>query len=85
MPALTRRQALGLLVAPLPAQPSPKPNFVFILVDDMRWDSFSYAGHPFIKTPNIDRIAREGAQFTNAFVTPPLLPQPRQFPHQPYG
>jgi N-acetylglucosamine-6-sulfatase len=72
MSALTRRQAFGLLAAPLLAQAPSRPNFVFILVDDMRWDSFSYAGHPFLKTPHIDRIAREGAQFTNAFVTTPL-------------
>ena len=72
MNAVTRRQAFGLLAAPLLAQAPPKPNFVFILIDDMRWDSFGYAGHPFIKTPNIDRVAREGAQFTNAFVTTPL-------------
>jgi len=72
MNAVTRRQAFGLLAAPLLAQTSPRPNFVFILIDDMRWDSFGYAGHPFIKTPNIDRVAREGAQFTNAFVTTPL-------------
>jgi N-acetylglucosamine-6-sulfatase len=69
---LTRRQAFGLFAAPVLAQPQARPNFVFILVDDMRWDSFSYAGHPFLKTPNIDRIAREGAHFTNAFVTTPL-------------
>ena len=72
MNAVTRRQAFGLFAAPLLAQAPPKPNFVFILIDDMRWDSFGYAGHPFIKTPNIDRVAREGAQFTNAFVTTPL-------------
>jgi N-acetylglucosamine-6-sulfatase len=72
MPSITRRQAFGLLAAPLLAQPPARPNFVFVLIDDMRWDSFSYAGHPFLKTPNIDRIAREGAHFTNAFVTTPL-------------
>ncbi|MBL8240491.1 MAG: sulfatase [Bryobacterales bacterium] len=72
MPTHTRRQAFGLLAAPLCAQASTRPNFVFILVDDMRWDSTGYAGHPFLKTPNIDRLAREGAQFTNAFVTTPL-------------
>ncbi len=72
MPPISRRHAFGLLAAPLLAQTPPKPNFVFILIDDMRWDSFGYAGHPFLKTPNIDRIAREGAQFTNAFVTTPL-------------
>lgn len=69
---MTRRQAFGVLAAPLAAQAQARPNFVFVLIDDMRWDSFGYAGHPFIKTPNIDRVAREGAHFTNAFVTTPL-------------
>jgi len=48
------------------------PNFVFILIDDMRWDVMSCAGHPFVKTPNIDRIAEAGIRFTNAFVTTSL-------------
>ncbi len=51
---------------------SPKPNIIFILVDDLRWDDLGCAGHPFSKTPQIDRIAREGAQFRNAFATTPL-------------
>src|SRR3954452_5362952 len=54
------------------AQPTKRPNVVFILVDDQRWDSLGCAGHPFLKTPNIDRIAREGAYFNNYFVTLPL-------------
>ena len=49
-----------------------RPNFVFILVDDLRWDELSSSGHPFIRTPNIDRIAKEGALFRNAFMTTPL-------------
>jgi arylsulfatase A-like enzyme len=49
-----------------------RPNIVFILVDDLRWDELGITGHPFIKTPNIDRIAREGAMFRNAFMTTPL-------------
>ncbi|MEK6288021.1 MAG: sulfatase [Acidobacteriota bacterium] len=49
-----------------------RPNIVFILIDDLRWDELGIAGHPFIKTPNIDRIAREGARFRNAFMTTPL-------------
>jgi len=46
-----------------------RPNFVFFLIDDMRHDVMSCAGHPFVRTPNIDRIARGGVRFTNAFVT----------------
>ncbi len=49
-----------------------RPNIIFILVDDLRWDEIGIAGHPFIKTPNIDRIGREGAMFRNAFMTTPL-------------
>src|SRR5947208_574190 len=52
--------------------PPSRPNVIFILMDDMRWDCMSCAGHPFIKTPNIDRIAHEGAMFRNYFVTLPL-------------
>lgn len=48
------------------------PNIIFILVDDMRWDEFGNAGHPYIKTPNIDRLAVEGFKFTNAFCSTPL-------------
>jgi len=46
-----------------------KPNIIFILIDDMRWDAMSCVGHPFLRTPNIDRIAKNGILFTNAFVT----------------
>lgn len=49
-----------------------RPNIVVILVDDLRWDAFRCVGHPFVKTPNIDRLAKEGATFTNCFVTTPL-------------
>ncbi|MDD4871362.1 MAG: sulfatase [Kiritimatiellae bacterium] len=49
-----------------------RPNVVFILTDDHRWDHLSCAGHPFLKTPNIDRIAAEGVMFRNMFVTTSL-------------
>ena len=73
--ALIAATLIGFLLfgAPLAqAQQSARPNVIFILMDDMRWDCMSCAGHPFIKTPNIDRIAREGAMFKNYFVTLPL-------------
>ncbi len=54
------------------AEDGPPPNIVVILVDDLRWDDIGCAGHPFVRTPNIDRIAREGARFRNAFCTTPL-------------
>src|SRR5436853_7105564 len=49
-----------------------RPNIVFVLVDDLRWDALSCMGHPVAKTPNIDRIAKEGALFKNFFVSIPL-------------
>lgn len=49
-----------------------RPNFVFILCDDLRKGALSSEGHPFAKTPHIDRIAREGMTFRNAFVTTPV-------------
>jgi N-acetylglucosamine-6-sulfatase len=56
---------------PEPAPPRP-PNVVVVLVDDLRWDDIGVAGHPFVQTPAIDRLAREGTRFTNAFATTPL-------------
>ncbi len=48
---------------------NPKPNFVFFLGEGLRWDEFSCMGNPILRTPNMDRIAREGMTFRNAFVT----------------
>ncbi len=48
------------------------PNVVFILIDDLRYDTFGYMGHPFVETPHIDALAKGGMQFTNAFVTTSL-------------
>ena len=68
-------------------QQQRRPNVVFILVDDLRWDELGISGHPFIKTPNIDRIGREGVVFRNAFMTTPLCSPSRasfltgQYPH----
>lgn len=49
-----------------------KPNIVFILVDDLRWDELGVAGHPYMQTPNIDRVAATGVYFQNSFTTTPL-------------
>ena len=49
-----------------------RPNIVLIVVDDLRFDDIGATGHPFVRTPNIDRLAREGARFLNAFATTPL-------------
>ncbi|WP_209331646.1 sulfatase family protein [Lunatimonas salinarum] len=52
------------------AVPDPKrPNIIFILTDDQRWDALGYAGNEIIHTPHMDRLAGEGLYFENAFVT----------------
>ncbi len=73
LPLLFAGALLVLAVPPLAmAQADDRPNFVVVLVDDMRWDDFGAGGHPFVRTPNIDRVAAEGAMFLNAFTTTPL-------------
>jgi len=49
-----------------------QPNIIMIVVDDLRWDEFSAAGHPYLLTPNIDRLAEEGVIFENAYQAVPL-------------
>jgi len=49
-----------------------KPNLIVILIDDLRFDETGASGHPYLKTPSIDRLANEGAKFANAFHTTPL-------------
>ena len=49
-----------------------RPNFLIILIDDLRFDEFGAGGHPYMKTPYIDRIAHEGAILERAFHTTPI-------------
>src|SRR6201996_119612 len=59
---------------------SRRPNLVFFLGEGLRHDEFSIAGNSLLKTPNLDRIAREGAWFRNAFCTNALcLPSRASF------
>ncbi|NCB08143.1 MAG: DUF4976 domain-containing protein [Bacteroidia bacterium] len=48
------------------------PNIIFILTDDQRWDALGYAGNSIIQTPEMDKLAKEGVYFRNAFVTTPI-------------
>src|SRR6184192_2998531 len=74
-------------LAALPAGAADRPNIVFVLVDDIRWDAFGCMGHPWVKTPNVDRLAKEGVLFKNFFDTIPLCSPARagfltgRFPH----
>lgn len=44
-----------------------KPNLLFIMTDQQRYDALSLAGNKVLKTPNLDRLARQGAYFKNAY------------------
>ena len=59
---------LLILAAPLHAAPE-KPNIVFLLADDWRFDTLGVAGNPVVKTPHLDKLAADGFRFTNARVT----------------
>ncbi len=65
--------ALGLAGLSLPRRASggdaTRPNILFLLTDDHRADALGCMGHPFLRTPNIDRLALEGVLFRNHFVT----------------
>jgi len=49
-----------------------KPNILFSMSDDQRHDCMGCAGHPFIDTPAMDRLAEEGIRFANGFTAVPL-------------
>jgi arylsulfatase A-like enzyme len=49
-----------------------KPNIVFILTDDQRWDALGVAGNSIIQTPQMDELAKKGVYFKNAFSTTPI-------------
>ena len=54
------------------AKTKKRRNVILVLIDDQRYDAMSCMGHPFLKTPNLDRLAAGGAHFKNAFVTTSL-------------
>ena len=49
----------------------PLPNIVFILIDDLGWKDAGFMGSRYYETPNIDKLAREGMVFTNAYANAP--------------
>ena len=59
------------LFGPLAGAPAPaataRPNVVVFLADDLRPDALGALGHPIVKTPNLDRLARDGFVFRNAY------------------
>jgi arylsulfatase A len=61
------------LAAPLAAAAQPRrPNIVFILADDYGWRDTGYNGSTFYETPNLDRLAGSGIEFTNGYSASPV-------------
>ncbi|EON78371.1 hypothetical protein ADIS_1234 [Lunatimonas lonarensis] len=58
--------------AQTPTQAKQRPNIIFILTDDQRWDALGHAGNEYVQTPEMDRLAEEGSYFPNALVTTPI-------------
>jgi uncharacterized sulfatase len=75
MPGFTRRKFLvsgaAAMAAPLMAAPKRKRNVLFIASDDLN-NCLSCYGHPIVRTPNIDRIARQGVHFERSYCQFPL-------------
>ncbi|GEO06455.1 heparan N-sulfatase [Adhaeribacter aerolatus] len=46
-----------------------RPNIIFIIADDVSWDDIGCYGNPAVRTPNIDKIAKQGIRFDNAYLT----------------
>jgi arylsulfatase A len=68
-----RIAALLLAVAEVvPAAAASTPNILVLLADDLGWRDVGYAGHEHYRTPNIDRIAREGIRFDEAHSAAPI-------------
>ena len=64
--------ALIAVAPPLAAGEPERPNIIFVLTDDQAPWALGAAGHPDARTPNLDRLCREGVRLTNCFVATPV-------------
>ncbi len=68
--ALLTILALSSVAAPVPD--AVKPNFIFILIDDLGYGDLGCYGSKFYRTPNLDRVAAQGMKFTDAYAAAPV-------------
>jgi len=61
--------ALGRGIVAAQSRQAKRPNIIFLLTDDQRWDTMGCMGNRIIQTPNMDDMAAHGVKFINAFVT----------------
>lgn len=68
---LTRTILVSSILFPVPnyAKEEVQPNIIILIADDISMNDLGCYGHPTIKTPNIDELAKNGMRFTNAFLT----------------
>jgi N-acetylglucosamine-6-sulfatase len=71
MSGLTRRQVLATAAAPMLAAAERRPNILFLFSDDHHFQCLGAAGNPHIQTPNLDRLAARGVNFSNGIITTP--------------
>ena len=75
----TRREALASLAAPLArSQAGRKPNFLFLIADDHAGYVLGADGNRRAPTPNLDRLAQEGARFARHYCNSPVCTPSRQ-------
>jgi arylsulfatase A-like enzyme len=60
---------LSLCTTSCKQQPEQKPNIIFLLTDDHRYDALGVMGDPILQTPYLDKLAKDGFLFKNAYVT----------------
>ena len=73
-PAAWLLLACAIAAVTLTAQPSPPPNIVIILADDLGYGDLGSFGSPNIRTPRLDAMAAEGQKWTNFYVQPVCSP-----------
>ena len=64
--------AVFFFIPAVHATGAKKPNIVFILADDVGYGDLGFTGHPYIKTPTIDKLAKQSAFFKNFYVSGPV-------------
>ena len=62
----------AISLCPAVARAAERPNILFFFVDDQRHNTLGCAGHDIVKTPNVDRLAKNGVMFDHAYVTTPI-------------
>src|SRR5215208_6126386 len=66
--------SLMLLLSAVTASAQTKPDVVLIVMDDVGYGDYGAYGAPDIKTPNIDRLAKDGVRFTDFYAAPSCSP-----------